>query len=108
MLLLLWMQEQRCSSPWAADSNLFTHFSNRETTHKKYRYPWYFKGLSPAKQAGVQHGDHWHGEGGLGAGSARHRPMGWLAPQSWSCPVLLALVSVLLLWVKKESCFQLI
>lgn len=60
--------------------------------------------------AGVQYGPHWSGieKGGECASSAGHRPVALLAPQSRSSPVLLALVSVLLVWVKKESCFKLI
>ena len=50
MLPLLWTWEQRLSSPWAADSNLFADFSNREAAYKNI-YTWYFKGLSPAKRA---------------------------------------------------------
>lgn len=34
MLPLLWTWEQRLSSPWAAESNLFTDFSNREAAYK--------------------------------------------------------------------------
>ena len=59
---------------------------------------------------GVWCGPHWGGmgKGGKGAGSAEHRPAALPAPRSGSSPVLLALVPVLLLSVKKESCFRLI